>query len=483
MRHHAPSTPPAPRCRRVASKRYPASHRDLTLSFAFVLSLVLQAIAVIVVFTHVRERRSGHLGVILLMVLVVFHGVAEVLQRLYPALATYRTRVSMSDVDQFLPYVGAAILAYGVVYASAIGREQTEATTVHDWWPSWKLVLIASIPMWLVAAGAATLKESSIHYWGGGIASQFLIITSGLTTVLYVAESERPHLTLALLLQSLALSFLGERSGVVAAGLMVLWGLALVGYHVRKRTIFALVGLLALFALIISAARVDVGRQPFTEGQAVARLSGLAQGFSALRQGHSTGLGRDFIYRIDGNAWPALVLERQQSTPLASPTGIIYDLLITIPHAFYPAKLDRPLTQRQEEYFFDVHYGIPTSESTGIRGLDWLPTLLGSALAYSGPFGMIVFAAFAGFLLARIDRRLLERTSFTSLLVGLGIVAILVGYEGGFDSVALEARGVFVVWLAVRAVLAIRSGGGSNSPGALVRLATQPAPPSIRRVP
>ena len=455
------------------------------MSVDLALSLALQTIAVAVVFTTVRHRRLGYLGVLLLSALVLFHGIGEVLQRLFPAFATYRTLVDRVDIDRFLPYIGAAILAYGLAYALTMKRKPVTAPITQGrlptqgWWPSWKLAFVGSAPLWLVAAGVATLEGTGTRYWGGGIASQFLVLASGLTAILYVSQSKGFHLLFAILLQSLALSLLGERSNVIAAGLMVLWGLTLLGYRLRWRTLLGLLGVLTMFAIVIVAARADVGRQAFTQGQATTRVSGLGDGISALLEGRARDIRSELVYRIDGNVWPAMVLERQAYTPLAPPEGLVFDLLLAVPQAFNPRKLVAPLTQRNEEYYFDVHYGIPTTVSLNTRsGVDWLPTLFGSALAYGGPLGMILFAAFAGYLLALVDLRLHERLSFTSLLVGLGVVSIVVSYEVGFDGVAITARGVFVIWLVVKVATAIRQRGGRDLVGASFHLVEPASSPT-----
>ena len=59
-----------------------------------------------IVFSRVRHRRIAYLGVVLAVIMVIFHGVGEVLQRVVNQDAVYRSYITDKQVDPVLPFVG-----------------------------------------------------------------------------------------------------------------------------------------------------------------------------------------------------------------------------------------------------------------------------------------------------------------------------------------------------------------------------------------
>jgi hypothetical protein len=93
---------------------------------------------------------------------------------------------------------------------------------------------------------------------------------------------------------------------------------------------------------------------------------------------------------------------------------------------------------RDEEGYDDWFYDLPPD-------IDWLPSVWGSLLCYSGPFGVVVCGAILGWLAARIDNWLLLRPSVVSYLIGVWISAIPLSIEGGLSSILVGLRGMIPI--------------------------------------
>jgi hypothetical protein len=418
------------------------------------LGLALEITALAIMLPIVRRPRMAYIGVIFIICAFVFHGAGELLQHLYPGHDYYRRLVPAEWTSGWMPIVGSAFLIYAVAYVGTLHVSRVGPTRLTvTWFPPARVVTQVAIFLWLLAVGGTVLSPGLL-YWGNGLMDQFLLVTVTLAAALYVRTASRWGVLGALVLQAGALVLVGERTTVIAATVAVLWAASLMRRPIGYRIIVGVALVVSLFAIAISAARIDTGRQEFITGSLEERLSAVRNGALAAAGGTVSGIGDDFIYRFDGNAWPAYV--RNQMDSYAAPSilaGLRYDFAVAVPRFIYGSKLSTPEWQRSEEAYLDRTYGIPYQSST--IGPDWLPTQFGSVYAYGGWAGLALWAFLCGLVLARVDIHFHRGLTFPGLVVGLGTVLSIAYYERGIDAIILTFRGIVLIWAVARIIESI----------------------------
>jgi hypothetical protein len=118
-----------------------------------------------------------------------------------------------------------------------------------------------------------------------------------------------------------------------------------------------------------------------------------------------------------------------------------------VPGFIYANKLAKTLVAVEEEGRIDLAYNIPTANVTVAPGPDWLPTLLGTVLAYGGRIGLLAFGLALGWALAVFDMRTRRRIDLAWLVLGMGFALRLAFFEQDLDNALLTLRGVILVIL------------------------------------
>ena len=440
-----------------------------------VIGLALSTSGLLLVLFKGPKPRMASIGFIFLVMAFVYHAVGEVLQAAFPADALYRNWVASTEESAWAALVGGAILVYSLAYVVTMRSVKQRAAVppiAEEGWPRWTTMTWLTLPILVTALFAAEFSSAQVSYLAGGLVSQYLVPGITMAAFLYLRQTRRPQVVLAMAAMMIALASLGQRMTVVAGLLMVAWALSLAGRPLRFRQTGVLIALLVFTMVSISSARAAVGREAL-KGSMSERVSALQVGVRSLGENLQDGavLG-DFVYRIDGNVWPAYVMRRQPIDGVAPLTGLVDVVRSSIPSFVWKSKLQASVDKRDEEAFLDLHYGIPNPDLHPGSGLDWLPTVLGTAYAYGSAAGLLVFAAILGVGLAFADRRLHRRMTFTSVLIGLGLVWCAVGYEGDFQTIFLTMRGVAAVWVVVRVFRLVAGpsrgrsslGGGGDRP-------------------
>lgn len=415
----------------------------------------LMVIALAVMLVAVPKRRVSSLGFLFLAVTFLYHFVGEVAQALFPNRDQYRKFVDQATVDPWLVIAGAAMLSFTVAYAFTIGRRGARLVDpphMAGTWPRWTTILAVDVPMWLFATGTQRVTGQTAVYWAGGLASEFLLLLVPLTLFLYLKQAHRPKVATAILIQSLALVLLGQRSFVIGPIVLVAWAASLVGRPLGKRIAVTVIGTVVVLSVVVSTTRVTFGREVFSTGTGVDRAKALIQGVSYVVKPTSSpnSVADDFVYRLDGNAWPGYVLSRQSQIGTAPLGGLRYDAAVSVPSFLYGSKLSQDVRYRDEEARIDSWYSIPGSAAPPY-GPDWLPTILGTLLAYLGPWWLLLAAAALGWALAIWDAKAhTEPVTFTRVVVGMGLAGCVLGYEGDLQNVVTRLRGVVLIWLCWR---------------------------------
>lgn len=416
------------------------------------LILTLGCSAAALVVLGVALRRGGvfsYVGPLFVGMAVLFHGLAEVLARLTPGSGAYRLLVDRARVDDWLMWAGPAILAFVVGYLVVLrrGRSQpVDSDSETERFLDWRWCLLATIPVYLVAVqGEGFVSGSQSEgdtYFRTGVTDQFLLLGVVLTAFAIVLRFGR-FMPVALC-QSVALLLLGKRATVVGGLVVLCFLLARQRNPPTRRQIGTLVLVGVVGSLALSSARSVAGRENFAVGGSpMDRVGALIAGVRGLfNPAVRSELSTDYVYRFDGNAYPALLLEAQREG--VNPAGLSHLRVavdLAVPSFVNPAKKDRPEFERDEKGFLNVHYGLPAN-------VDFLPTFLGSWLAVGGPWVLLGLSLFFGAGLGAVDRWL-RGVGPARTAVAAGLAACALTYPRGFQALPVAMRGVLTLAVAV----------------------------------
>lgn len=443
------------------------------MTVSVVLGLALQAAALFIVRTAIRGQWLRHTGALLLLIATAYHGLTEVIQAIFPGRNRfYRDLVPQDAIDNWIILVSVALLLYAVAYAAALRRRcdpAADAAPVSISAFNLKWLLLLTVPLVLLALQGAAFVDTTAQsapddgYVVGGLVVEFLVFVAAVTGAVAVVRLGTRWVLPILLIEAALLSAIGTRTTIVAVCIMVLYGAALAGARPPRKQLTAAVLVVALLAMVVSSTRAAVGRDAF-EGDRGAgdRLSALTAGAAALPSAAGVdAVLDDFVYRLDGNAFGAAVLESLDEG--AQPVGvatIVDSVLLAVPSALYPAKLDRPVIHRSEKSYYIARFQeLPTNR-------DLLPTIYGTMLGFGGPVVFLLLAALLGLGMARLDRWLTRTASPVVFLLSMGVVQAVLTYERATNGAVLALRGVLLLALvlAIGRWLLVQRHGRATAP-------------------
>jgi hypothetical protein len=429
------------------------------MTVSVITGLVIQSAALWIMHVGIRGRWLGHVGAIFLAVAVSYHGLTEIMQWLFPASRnSYRKFISQDGLDDWMLLASTALLLYTIAYVFIIRDKHVDPTAggyVDGIKPKWLIAAVAPLAALTIAGSTATAhplpgaEKTGSAYLLGGLAEQFLILVAGVAAAVLVAQRGPRWLLPTLLGESVLLSFVGNRSSIVFGCLITLYGLRLSGMKLPRKALAAGVVTAAILVLAVGASRSTVGRGEFGEGQGASdRSAALLAGGDALGSSAGwEGVRDETIYRLDGNTFGVLInTELSNGVPPVALTTVWNTIKLSIPSFLFPGKTDVPVEQRDEETYLINHFAI------GYQ--DFIPGVLGTVVAYFGPWGLIIVALLLGAAMAATDKTVLRVASPTRLAFGSGVVAAVLLYEQGPPGLIINMRGAVVltalVWLALR---------------------------------
>lgn len=385
-------------------------------------------------------------GALFILVAVTFHSVGELVTAIARDKNGYRRIIAQDEVDRWLLWVAPALLILTLSYLVTLGRRGQLCPTVAPRSVSrradWRVLAATTGPLYLIALTSmrsSPLSAGAQSYFASGFASQYLQLGFVFTTYTYVVQSGR--LLRGLFVQSLAMILLGQRSPVLFGILIVVALLARSGRRPTRRQVLGLITLGVFSSLLLSSSRATAGRTEFVGGSGLsARAKALVAGSAALaRPAVFESLAADYIYRIDGNAYAAIVLRAQRSgAPTVGLAPVRNAVGLALPSFLSPGKLQSREETRSEKVYVGNAYNFDT------RTTDYLPTLLGGIVAYYGPAGVLAAAAALGLLFGLLDLWLLGSSSARSIVFA-SVLLIVLYYETGFVIIPLTARGAILL--------------------------------------
>lgn len=414
------------------------------MSSLLAFGLFLQLLAVFLVLKQTGRRWLSYTGVLFVIFAFVFHGLAEIIQFIFPGHNFYRQLVSQSDIDAWVLIVSLAIFTFSLVYSFILKTKSKVLVNEPQQFPStelvdWRLVALATIPGYIIAISASS---TAAGYWISGLIEQFLIFGIVLSFLLYLLKHEK-MLIPVMFAQTILLTLMGSRLSVAAALIMLLSAAIRYGISVRFKHIFAMLLLIAAISISISSARVDFGRDVFTESVSERSIA-LASSFTSANpsQNGASKVIDDFIYRIDGNAFGGMIYARLKSG-INQPAGLrplFNNLLLSVPTFLNSNKLATEVHMLEEESYMILHYALP-------MGIDFLPTTLGIIFGYYGTPLLLIVAVVLGFIFASADIWLQRSTTLSSLLIGIALTYCIAFMEQGLRVYFLTFRGALILFI------------------------------------
>ncbi|SHG29863.1 hypothetical protein SAMN05443575_1954 [Jatrophihabitans endophyticus] len=433
------------------------------MTTSLLLGLILQAVAVALLFVVFRRSMFRRTGTYLLLAMVVFHGVTELLQLASGARSQYRSSIPQHSLDAWYLDIGAACVVYAAAYALVARRSPAPVTagqvarvlTVFDW----RVLAVLTAPLVaIVARGGYHVSVAgpvtNFDPTQSGLAGQFTTLGITLTSISFIARHPRAFVP-AFLVEMAAEVLVGQRLDVLTAALATVVGLAVIGRRVRLRAVVAAALIAGFVGLSLNAARAQFGRDEYNNAtSATARLSLIARGSAALVTGASAkydNATQPTAIRIDGNTFAA-----GETAALAGgtrPAGlgtVVNDAKLAVPSFLAPGKLSTSLADRSEKFALQDHFSLSYSA-------DFIPTQMGAALGYFGPIGLLFFAGLFAVGFGLVDRAAGRRLTAWTYLLTIGSLIAALSYEGTNETYFVTARGVVAAYVLLAGLAWLRT--------------------------
>lgn len=432
------------------------------MSETLITALLLQVAA-----TVVLRHRLGRLWLrrpvtLLVLASVIYQGVSPVLLA-FPSIRywdIYRIGVQQSSIDSAVLIMSAGMLAFTVAYLLTRPDRAVPAVQPADISGAarildWRMLALACAPLAVLTYegrgynhGAAAGDGTSLST---DLATAFFIVLVVLAAFSFLLSHGTRWFIPVLVAQSLLLAAAGERTPVIMAAVALVLALAHAGVRPAARQLLTAAVLTVLAALAITGVRVEQGRAVFSQDSGLGtRVSALAGGLSAAgasTSGHGS-LIAQAASRLDAVDFAGAILQAEHlGQPRLSATYVPESLLLAVPSAAWPSKLDHAA---------GLNPTVTEILDFGLQRVNFLPGFAGMYIGFLSPAGLIMFLAAAG-LLAGWAERLMFRCQFPVrmvLLVG-GVIAAM-DYEQGTQGILVAVRSAVAIALAVKLIEVIR---------------------------
>ncbi|WP_431728587.1 hypothetical protein [Verrucosispora sp. TAA-831] len=435
------------------------------MTVSVITGLLIQAAALAGVHWAIRGEWLRRPAALMLVAAVAFHGVTEVVQTIWPGRNFFRGYFAdAAALDDWVLLVSGGIACYAISYVFVVMQPQRRRTPAH----AAPGLGLAGVPLpWLLAL----LLPLLVATWQGkgalqplsplaaeeapeaqglmvGLAGGFVVPLIAITAVVVLVRWGMRWLLPALAVQALVLVLAGTRSMIVFAAILTLVGAAVHGLRPSRRQVAALTALVAVTIAVISSTRAVAGREVFHADQGSgARVEALIDGAAALHKPDTRDvLLDDVVYRFDGNTWGAQLLSSLRgSGPTSGTVTVRNNLAMMVPSIIAPGKVaGRSLEERSEEAYLARDHGLS-------QRVDWLPTILGTVIAYYGPAGMLLIALLLGAALGAAERWALRSRGTARAVFAVGLAQCALLYGAGPQSIMTALR----VALALTVALAV----------------------------
>ena len=436
------------------------------------LGLLLQIMALAVLWAKLGPSWYRHFGAIFIVMAVLYHGVGGVLTAFFPAQNPYRSLFMPKYFTQFVLLVSVAILIFTIAYVCAVGPRPGPLVPPDDVGANftkrifdYRILLIVTAPLLILTLNGQGYGPNGVKNPGAGVGTalgltqQFFVLGVVLSGFAFLMRFGQRWMFSVLMIQSIILSLAGQRFVIFLGALMLVFTLRRFSVKISRRHVAFAIITLSLFAWAITAARGVEGRFESNSG-ASARLTYLTVGFTHLfSPTTSDEIEYTLGYRLDGDSYGGMSLQALQngSTPVGL-RPLINDVLLAIPSFLNPHKDQTNSADRSEKLYVEENLPIPELQTSPGVYTDILPTQLGGLVGILGPLGILCAALALGLGFAMLDRRLRYGLGPGRTLVSLGMLYCVLDYEGSWDTYTVTARGILLILAVILPPLAIRRG-------------------------
>jgi hypothetical protein len=410
-----------------------------------VLALLIQTSCVVVLLLYVRQKWMLSAGFVFVVTAWTYHAASEILNNIFPNRNAYRTLLTPEEIGTAALWCSAVMASFTAAYLLSRPYRTRYRVTPPDRIASvlddWRILMFLAMPIYLLALSPTELRADG--YWGSGMMEQFTVIVFVLTSLALTKHASWRYVTAVMCGQAVLLIFMGSRTTMWLTSIMFLASTIRRRQTDHLRLTAVAVGLVLAAGIVISAARATVGRDTLIS-DATSRAIGIRSGIRALSNPRDLidTLLDDSVYRLDGNSFAALVVDRLQSGSghLGSELVVVAARL-AVPSFIFPSKMDLSVEGRNEKALIVTHFGL-------FRDIDYVPTLLSVLLATFGFVGGVGAGAVLGLGYGWADRRLSRSSSALVMLFSLGLLQCALQTEQAVVVYFVVFRGVMVIAVA-----------------------------------
>ena len=431
------------------------------MSVTLLAALLAQAVSVTLLRHRLGRHWLRHPVTLVVLAGVVYQGVSPALLTI-PSIGAwdnFRIGIQPGYADDAALLTSSAMLAFTVAYLAA---RPERAISVVD--PAgiraaatvlgWRWLAAACVPLAaLTYAGRGYNTSGGIgaaSSVGTDLAASFFVLAVALAASGFLLRHGTRWFLPVLITQSAVLAATGQRSPVIAAGIILILLPALAGVRPSRRQLCAAAAIGLVASLAITGLRAQQGRSLFYADSGIgARLAALGDGLANFggpsAAGPATpGLLTQTVTRTDGTSFAAGILQSVHTgQPRLGPAGVMESALIVVPSLAWSSKLASTTLNPYDLEITDF----------GLQPVNFLPTLPGLYAGYLSPPWLLVFLAFLGLLCGLGERRLFRCRCTPARLVFLaGAVTAALTYEAGLPAMLVELRAAAVIAGAVKVI-------------------------------
>jgi len=429
-------------------------------------ALLLQFAAVMLVRHRLGVTWLRRPVTLLLLAAVVYQGASAVLLAI-PSVAAwdyFRVGIQPAFTDSATLLISAGMLALAVGYVlthpqrvlpTASDADIRAAARVLDW----RVLTAACVPLAVLTYEGRGYNGSISMTVGTplstDLAETFFTILVVLAAFSFVQRQGSGWFLPVLIGQSVLLAAAGERTPIIIDAVVLILTLAHAGLRPPAWQLRTAVALTMVVVLAATSARAEHGRSLYYRDSGLgSRVDALGGGIASIaspavpNQPPSPGLIAQAAVRLDGDAFPCAIQQAESlGAPRLNPAYVPESLLILVPSALWPPKLDHG------NFLNPIALEIG---NFGLQPANFLVGLPGMYIGFMSPLLLLVFMAFLGMACGFGERLLFRRWTVARIIVLAGAVTTALRYEQGLPGMLLAFRAAVVLAVTVKLIEIVR---------------------------
>jgi hypothetical protein len=436
----------------------------MTASLA--VALLLQFAAVMLVRHRLGASWLRRPVTLLLLAAVVYQGVSAVLLAIpsVEAWDNFRLGIRPAFTDSATLLISAGMLALAAGYVltqpqrvlpAASDADIRAAVSVLDW----RVLTAACVPL-AVLTYEGRGYNGSISMTAGtplstDLAETFFTILVVIAAFSFVQRQGSGWFLPVLIGQSMLLAAAGERTPVIIDAVVLILILAHAGLRPPAWQLRTAIALTMVVVLAVTGARAERGRSLYYGDSGLgSRVGALGGGVASIaspaapKQSSSPGLIAQAAVRLDGDAFTGAIQQAESlGAPRLNPVYVPESLLLLVPSALWPSKLDHG------NYLNPIALEI---DNFALQHANFLVGLPGMYAGFMSPLWLVICMTLFGMACGFGERLLFRRWTVARIILLAGAATAALKYEQGLPGMLLAFRTAVVIALIVKAAEIIR---------------------------